>query len=234
MNRMRVSREVEKGSVLDFLKTRVIPIHHRGRPRKFWKELSPSESRVLRWLRAHADEHGRWIGSPSKIAPRARYSERTIRRAVRRLEELGLARRFKGNGILWGIVLQKPPSFSTPDNRTDKKLSSLPETGHETLQKNEGQNVRRTSLPPSFIPAGPKNTFQVQTFPPQVPVKPFEKTSPVSTPPSITVGGVPPNVIQRLVPERPPWDKRATHLYRDPATEKKYYKTADGRFALLN
>ena len=230
--RTRAPKGFKKGYMADFLRKRVIPMHHRGRPRKFWKELSPSETRVYRWLRAHVDTDGRWIGSPSKIAPRARYSTRTIRRVVRRLEELGLARRFKGNGISWGIVLQEPPSFSIPDNGPDKNLAPRPGTGRETPQKSTYQNIESTPVSPRPSSIGQKNAFQAETLSPQTPVKPFEKTSPVFTPPSIT--GVPREVVQRLVPNRPLWSSRQTRLYVDPTTGKLYYRHDDGKFVLMH
>ncbi len=229
--RKRAPKGFKKGYMADFLRKRVTPMHHKGRPRKSPLELSPSAVRILRWLRQHADETGKWVGRPSTIAPRAHYDPRTIRRAIEKFEQLGLAYRAQVNGTGWAIVLTEHSSptavDSKADKKTDAKILPCPEAGRETLQKSTDQNAVNIPVPPrpSFI--GQKNTAQVLTFPPQ-------KIPSVSTPSPITVGGVPQNVLQRLVPDRPAWSARKVHIYIDPVTGRRYYRHDNGKFVLMH
>ena len=228
--RKRAPKGFKKGYMADFLRKRVTPMHHKGRPRKSPLELSPSAVRILRWLRQHADETGKWVGRPSTIAPRAHYDPRTIRRAIEKFEQLGLAYRAQVNGTGWAIVLTEHSSptavDSKADKKTDAKILPRPEAGRETLQKSTDQNVVSIPVPPRPFFIGQKNTAQAQTFSSQMPVKAFEKTDPIS--------GVPPDVAQRLVPVRPVWSARNTHLYFDPITGRQYYRSDDGRIVLMS
>ncbi len=206
--------------IFKFLKKRVIRLHKLGRPKKGPQELSPSATRILRWLRAHADETGKWVGRQSVICRTSKhhYDPRTIRRAVAHLEALGYLRRITGNGIQWGVSL-KGNKYQAES--PDRKIASAPpggqEISHKTLPQNHGvySPTAQQFTGPGFGPVNPPPSIPI-TYTPVMPQQPMQPLQ------------------ERLQPLTPAWSRQRTRLYFDPITGKKYFKNQDGQFVPMS
>ena len=234
-------------SVLTFLHGRVARLHRKGRRPKPQGALSPCESAVLKWLRAHVDKDGRWVGCPGEIlaTARHRYKARTIRAALQKLEKLGFLQRFRGDGGSYGIFVPAEKTISLPYRGKElppkNQRGKTKENGRESPVSQGAVGAAKKFIDPTVEPQAAvmaygavglidfftwllkpkKPTAQVPALPLQQPLKDENPSppAPVSNPYS------PPDGLVRY---------GRSNMFLDPRTGIFYIKRADGKLTRVD